>query len=149
MAKTYEEDKIESVLGFGWSENPYTRNIISSQSGDIGISGGITNFGNAIYRRIKTPLGWYPEFPFYGCRINEMIGMGNTYDNRMLVETWIEESLLYEDRIENGSLKVNVEKDPSDFRAILIGIQCRVKNFPDSAVFVYSFFLKTGELQQA
>lgn len=145
----YEQARLDSALGFGWSEDPFTRVLVTDNTGDIGASGGLTNFGNAIYRRLKTPLGWFPEFPFYGCRLNEMIGMGNTYENRMLIETWIEESLLYEYRIINGSLKISVEKDSSDYRAVIINIQCRIKDMPDPAVFVYSFFLKSGDLAQA
>jgi hypothetical protein len=149
MAKNYEAQQADSYLGFCWDEDPFTRELYLDKSGDFAINGGVSNLSNAIYRRLKTPLAWYPEYPWYGSRLNEMIGMGNTYENRELISTWIEESLLYEKRIMDGTLNVSVKKDASDYRAIRILITCRVINFPSPSSFVYDFFLVTGKLKQA
>ncbi|MFA7144922.1 MAG: GPW/gp25 family protein [Candidatus Izemoplasmatales bacterium] len=148
MAKSYSDKKIDSYLGFGWAEDPFTRVLYSSSNGDIASAGGVNNLANSIYRRLKTPLGWYPEFPWFGCRINEMIGMGNTYENRELISQWIQESLLYEKRIMDGTLHVSVTKDSSDYRAIRILVTCKIINFASPNAFVYDFFLKTGDLKQ-
>jgi hypothetical protein len=146
--KSYSDKQVESYLGFNWNEDPFTRTIVLDKSTDISTSGGVNNLANAIYRRLKTPLGWYPEYPWYGCKMNEMIGMGNTYENRELISTWIEQSLLYEKRIIDGTLNVSVSKDASDYRAIRILITCRVINFANPNAFVYDYFLKTGKLSQ-
>ena len=148
MAKTYTDKQIDSYLGFCWDEDPFTRTLYSDKSGDIAIIGGVGNLANAIFRRLKTPLGWYPEFAWYGCRINEMIGMGNTYENRELIGEWVQESLLYEKRIMDGTLNVSVRKDASDYRAIRILITCKIINFASPSSFVYDFFLKTGDIKQ-
>lgn len=148
MAKSYSEKKIDSYLGFCWDEDPFTRVLYSDKSGDIAIIGGVDNLANAIFRRLKTPLGWYPEFQWYGCRLTEMIGMGNTYENRELISEWVQESLLYEKRIMDGTLNVSVTRDAADYRAVRILITCRIINFASPNVFVYDFFLKTGDLKQ-
>lgn len=146
MAKSYEEKQQESYLGIGWKEDPFTRELVKDRSGDLSSVAGLTNIGNAMYRRLRTPLGWYPEYPWYGSRLNEMKGLGNTEENRALIETWVEESLLYENRIVSGSLTVRVDKNPRDFRAVDIVITCRLVNYADPSLYVYSFFLVTGNL---
>ncbi|OGM08179.1 hypothetical protein A2Z67_06205 [Candidatus Woesebacteria bacterium RBG_13_36_22] len=146
MAKSYQELQQESYLGIGWAEDVYERTLLLDRQGDIAAVGGLYNLSNAIFRRLKTPLAWYPEYPWYGSRLNEMIGMGNSYENRELIATWIEQSLLFEERFVDGTLRISVEKNIADYRAVNINIRAEVVNYPDPAVFVYSYFLKTGTL---
>jgi len=146
MAKNYEQRVLDSYLGSGWSEDPFKRTILLNGQGDIATVSGVDNLANAIFRRLKTPIGWYPEFPWYGSRLNDMIGMGNSFENRELVATWIEESLLFEKRLQNGTLNVTVERNSRDYRAVDILINARVVGFANPELFVFSFFLKTGTL---
>jgi hypothetical protein len=48
----------------------------------------------------------------------------------------------------DGTLKISVTKDASDYRAIRILITCKIINFASPNSFVYDFFLKTGDLKQ-
>lgn len=149
MAKSYEEQRQESYLGRGWAEDPFERTLVLNGQNDIATVAGLDNLSNAIYRRLKTPLAWYPEYPWYGSRLNETMGMGNSFENRELIGTWVEQSLLFEERFVDGTLKVSIEKNVRDYRAIDIAISVQVVNYPDSALFVYSFFLRTGTLVES
>ena len=146
MAKNYEQQVQDSFLGSGWAEDPFKRTISLDGQGDIATVSGTSNLANAIFRRLKTPIGWYPEFPWYGSRMNDMIGMGNSFENRELVATWIEQSLLFEKRLQDGTLEVTVEKNPGDYRAVDILIKARVIGYASSELFVFSYFLRTGAL---
>jgi len=149
MAKSYQEEQQDSYLGRGWAEDVFERTIVLDRQGDIAIVSGLYNLSNAIFRRLKTPLAWYPEYPWYGSRLNEMIGKGNSFENRELIGTWIEQSLLFEERFVDGTLDISVDKNARDHRAVDIAISVQVVDYPDPSLFVFSFFLKTGTLVES
>ena len=127
-------------LGIGLAETIGNRECYIDGQQDIALtSDTLENFANAIWRRIMTPLGFYPEYPDYGCEVHSLRGMGFVPETLSLAEIFITQALVKECRVEKV---VSVSVIPTDYRALAFYVVLLPIESPTPYVMTFDYFLE-------
>lgn len=126
-------------LGAGFAENS-EKGIYLDERGDIALTNSpMENFANGIWRRLMTPLGFYPEFPEYGSQLNRLIGMSFVPETISLAEIYVTQSLTKDPRIASVE---QVRVNPKDYRAITIYASIKPVAVPSVYIMTFDYFLE-------
>lgn len=126
-------------LGMGLAETAGSRELFLDGKNDIQLTQTpLENLANCIWRRLMTPLGFYPEFPEYGSELQSLIGMGMIPEVIMLTEVFVTQALVKEPRIKKVE-KVIVM--PTDYRALAINVSIRPEDVPSIYMMTFDYFL--------
>jgi phage baseplate assembly protein W len=127
-------------LGIGLAETFSTREAFISEQNDIATTADeLENFANAIWRRIMTPLGFYPEFPDYGCEIHSLRGLGFVPETLSLAEIFVTQALVREVRVQKI---VSISVYPTDYRALAFYVVLQPIDTPNPYVMTFDYFLE-------
>lgn len=127
-------------LGIGLAETTGTRETYIGENGDIAAtSTELENLANAIWRRLMTPLGFYPEFPEYGSELHTLTGKGFLPEVLNLTEIFIRQSIMKEPRIEEIK---TVTVTPTDYRSLTFYLALRPLETPSVYVMTFDYFLE-------
>ena len=93
--------------------------------GDLAVTAGRDNLGQAVLMRLLTPRGELAELghPEYGSRLHELVGRTNTASTRNLVKLYVLEALAGEPRVEKV---LEVEVGPAPGTRDLVDVSLRV-----------------------
>lgn len=127
-------------LGMGLAEHIATHECMIDDRGDLMLTTNeLENLSNAIWRRLMTPLGFYPEFPDYGSQLHELIGMGFVPETLSMAEIFVTQSLVKEPRIEKV---VSIIVQPTDYRSILFHASVQPASVPSVYIMTFDYFLE-------
>jgi len=126
-------------LGTGLAETIGSRELLLDGRNDLlPTSSPLENLANCIWRRLMTPLGFYPDYPDYGSELQNLIGLGLVPEVVSLAEIFVTQALVKEPRI-NKVERVYVV--PTDYRALAIGISLRPEGLPNIYMMTFDYFL--------
>ena len=126
-------------LGMGLAEATSDRTLMLDIRNDLALtSTPLENFANAIWRRLMTPLSFYPEYPDYGSKLYTLIGMSFVPETVSLAEVFVTQALAREPRV--GSIE-NVKVTPSDYRALTIYTALKPASVPNVYVMTFDYFM--------
>lgn len=127
-------------LGMGLAESIGEHGLLLDDRSDIALTNTeIENFANGIWRRLMTPLGFYPEYPEYGSQLQRLIGMAFVPETISLAEIYVTQALVKEPRI---ALVEHVRVIPSDYRALTIYASIRPVMVPSLYIMTFDYFLE-------
>ena len=125
-------------LGIGFAENS-EKGIYLDEKGDIATTKTpMSNFADGLWRRLMTPMGFYPEFPEYGSQLSRLIGMSFVPETINLAEIYVTQSLTKDPRVQSVE---HVKVSPSDYRAIKIYASLRPVAVPSLYIMTFDYFL--------
>lgn len=125
-------------LGIGFAENS-ARGLYLSEKGDIALTKNpMENFANGIWRRLMTPMGFYPEFPEYGSQLSKLIGMAFVPETISLAEIYVTQSLTKDPRIASVD---HVRVNPSGYKALTIYASVKPVAVPNVYIMTFDYFL--------
>jgi len=128
-------------LGIGLAESISNRECFIDERGDIkSTSDELENFANAIWRRIMTPLGFYPEFLDYGCEIHKLRGMGFVPETLGFAEIFVTQAVAKEPRVDRI---ISVTVMPTDYRALAFHMVLQPIDTPNPYVMTFDYFLES------
>jgi len=126
-------------LGMGFAENS-AKGIYLDEKGDIALTGSpMENFANGIWRRLMTPMGFYPEYPEYGSQLSKLIGMAFVPETISLAEIYVTQSLTKDPRIASVE---HVRVNPTDYRALTIYASIKPVAVPNVYIMTFDYFLE-------
>jgi phage baseplate assembly protein W len=127
-------------LGIGLAETMDGRECFVDGFSDIATTETeLENFANAIWRRIMTPLGFYEEYPDYGCEIHSLRGLGFVPETLSMAEIFVTQSLVREPRVDKV---IAVTVMPTDYRALSFYVSLRPIETPTPYVMTFDYFLE-------
>lgn len=128
-------------LGIGLAETIVNRECYIDDRGDIKATNDeLENFSNAIWRRIMTPLGFYPEYLDYGCEIHKLRGLGFVPESLNLAKIFVTQAVAKEPRVERI---VSVSVMPTDYRAFAFHMVLQPIDTPNVYVMTFDYFLES------
>ena len=126
-------------LGIGFAENS-TKGIYLNERGDIALTDSpMDNFANGIWRRLMTPMGFYPEFPEFGSQLSNLIGMAFVPETISLAEIYVTQSLNKDPRIASVE---HVRVNPTDYRALTVYASVKPVSVPSVYIMTFDYFLE-------
>lgn len=127
-------------LGTGLAETIDNRECYIDGLGDIATTDTeLDNFANAIWRRIMTPLGFYEEYPDYGCEIHSLRGLGFVPETLSLAEIFVTQALVKEPRV---AKVVSVTVMPTDYRSLSFFVSLIPIETPNPYIMTFDYFLE-------
>jgi len=125
-------------LGIGFAENAQ-KGIYLDEKGDIASTKTeMANFADGIWRRLMTPMGFYPEFPEYGSQLKRLVGMAFVPETINLAEIYVTQSLVKDPRVLSVE---HVRVTPSDYRALTIYASLRPVAVSNLYIMTFDYFL--------
>jgi phage baseplate assembly protein W len=126
-------------LGIGFAESS-RHGLFLDEKGDIASTADeLENFANGIWRRLMTPMGFYPEFPEYGSQLQTLRGMAFVPETISLAEIYVTQALVKDPRI---AAIEHVRVTPNDYRAITIYASIRPVLMPNLHIMTFDYFLE-------
>jgi phage baseplate assembly protein W len=126
-------------LGVGLAESSTNRTMLFDITNDLALtSNPLENFANAIWRRLMTPLAFYPEYPEYGSQLNLLIGMPFVPETISLAEIYVTQALAKEPRVESIE---NVRVNPTGYRALSIYAAIKPASAPNVYIMTFDYFM--------
>lgn len=126
-------------LGMGLAESNADRGLLLDIRNDIALTASpLENFANAVWRRLMTPLAFFPEYPDYGSQLASLIGMPFVPETISLAEIYITQALAREPRIETIE---NVKVTPTGYRALAIYAAIKPASVPNVYIMTFDYFM--------